>query len=53
MKIFAHLIRITDSPGDRILVIYGAGHAKLLNQFAKESGYYDVESPLKYLKKEK
>jgi hypothetical protein len=51
MKIFANLIRITDSPTDRVLVIYGAGHAKLLNQFAQESGYYDVESPLKYLKK--
>ena len=51
MKIFANLIRITDSPDDRILAIYGAGHAKLLNQFAKESGYYDVESPLKYLTK--
>ena len=53
MKIFANLIRITDSPADRILVIYGAGHAKLLNQFAKESRYYHIESPLKYLKKEK
>lgn len=53
MKIFANLIRITDSPAERILVIYGAGHAKLLNQFARESGYYNVENPLKYLKKEK
>jgi hypothetical protein len=53
MKIFANLIRITDSPNDRVLVIYGAGHAKLLNQFAAESGFYNVESPLKYLKKKK
>ena len=53
MKIFANLIRITDSPADRVLVIYGAGHAKLLNQFAKESGYYKVESPLTYLKNKK
>ena len=51
MKILANLIRITDAPRDRILVIYGAGHAKLLNQFAGESGFYRVESPLKYLKK--
>lgn len=48
MKIFANLIRLT-SPDDRVLVIYGAGHAKLLNQFANESRYYEVESPLKYL----
>lgn len=49
MKIFANLIRDTETPTDRILIIYGAGYAKLLNQFAEESGYYDVESPLKYL----
>lgn len=50
MKIFANIIRITESPADKILVIFGAGHAHLLNQFAMESGYFDVESPLKYLK---
>lgn len=49
LKIFANIIRITDSPNDRILVVYGAGHAKLLNQFARESGFYNVASPLKYL----
>ncbi|MGI9068450.1 MAG: DUF5694 domain-containing protein [Pyrinomonadaceae bacterium] len=42
-------IRATGSPNDRILVVYGIGHAKLLNQFARESGFYNVESPLKYL----
>lgn len=51
MKIFANLIRITDSSEDRILVIYGAGHAKLLNQFAAQSDFYYVESSLKYLTK--
>ncbi|HEV2799596.1 MAG TPA: DUF5694 domain-containing protein [Pyrinomonadaceae bacterium] len=49
MKILVNIIRITDSPSDRILVVYGAGHSKLLTQFAKESGFYNVESPLKYL----
>jgi hypothetical protein len=47
--ILDNIIRLTDSPKDRILVIYGAGHLKLLTQFAKESGFYNVESPLKYL----
>ena len=51
LVILDNIIRITDSPKDRVLVIYGAGHAKLLNQFAKESGFYNVESPLKYLLK--
>jgi len=31
--------------------VMSIGHAKLLNQFAKESGFYNVESPLKYLEK--
>ena len=53
MKIFNNIIRITDSMDDRILVIYGNGHLKLLNQFAKESSFYSVESPLKYLKSKK
>ncbi len=53
MIILNNIIRITDSPNDRILVIYGAGHTKLLTQFAKESGFYNVKSPLKYLKNKK
>lgn len=51
--ILDNVIRITDSPNNRILVIYGYGHLKLLTQFAKESGFYDVESPLKYLESRK
>lgn len=53
LTILDNIIRITDSPNDRILVIYGYGHLKLLTQFAKESGFYNVESPLKYLKSKK
>lgn len=53
MKIFNNIIRITDSMSDRILVVYGHGHLKLLNQFANESSFYMVESPLKYLKSKK
>ena len=49
MKILTNIIRITESSGDRILVVYGSGHLKLLNQLAQESGYYTLESPLKYL----
>lgn len=49
LVILTNIIRLTDSPDDRVLVIYGSGHAKLLTQFAKESGFYNVESPLTYL----
>lgn len=53
LTIFDNIVRITDSPTERILVIYGVGHLKLLTQFAKESGFYTVESPLKYLENKK
>ncbi|HEX8634147.1 MAG TPA: DUF5694 domain-containing protein [Pyrinomonadaceae bacterium] len=53
LTIFTNIVRLTDSPTDRVLVIYGAGHTKLLTQFAKESGFYNVESPLKYLESKK
>jgi hypothetical protein len=53
LTILDNIIRLTDSPNDRILVVYGSGHLKLLTQFAAESGFYNVESPLKYLKGKK
>jgi hypothetical protein len=53
MVILTNIIRLTDSMNDRILVIYGYGHNKLLNQLAKESDFYNVETPLKYLKSKK
>lgn len=53
LAILTNIIRLTDSMDDRILVVYGAGHNKLLNQLAKESDFYTVESPLKFLKSKK
>ncbi|HUQ32516.1 MAG TPA: DUF5694 domain-containing protein [Pyrinomonadaceae bacterium] len=53
LTILNNIVRLTDSPSDRILVVYGYGHLKLLTQFARESDFYNVESPLKYLKSKK
>ncbi len=50
MKILVNIIRITESPDDRILVIYGHGHSKLLNQLTKESQFYNVIKPIEILK---
>ena len=50
LKIYVNLTRITESNDDRILLIIGAGHVYLIQQFFEESGDYIVESPLKYLK---
>lgn len=35
LTILDNIIRITDSPQERVLVVYGSGHLKLLTQFAK------------------
>ena len=52
LKIFVNLTRITESADDRILLIIGAAHAYLIQQFLEDSGDYIVENPLKYLKTE-
>lgn len=49
LKIFANLTRITTSNEERILLIIGSGHVWLLQQFARESGFFKLESPLQYL----
>ena len=50
LKIYVNLTRIAESADDRILLIIGAGHVYLIQQFLEESGDYIVESPLQYLK---
>ena len=49
LNIFVNLTRITESADDRILLIIGAGHIWILQQFLKDSGDYIIESPLSYL----
>ncbi len=40
-RIFANIVNITESPNDRILVIFGNGHAAILRQFFEASPQYD------------
>ena len=48
LKIFSNVTRITESKDDRVLVIIGAGHVKLLQQFIEDSGEYNLERAGKY-----
>jgi hypothetical protein len=41
LKIFANIARIAQ-PGERVLVLYGAGHGKLLRQLVEESPALDL-----------
>ena len=50
LKIAMNVIRTADSPNDRILVIIGAGHLKLLRQYLKESPSVEVVDAYGYLK---
>ncbi len=49
LRIFGNLVRLADSPEDRVVVIYGAGHAYLLSQYARESGAFELADPLAFL----
>ncbi len=49
LKIYANIERLADNPNERILVIIGGGHTKLLQQFVAETGELDLEKLNKYL----
>lgn len=40
-RIFSNIVNITESPEDRILVIFGNGHASILRQFFEASPQYE------------
>lgn len=42
LRIFRNIQRVDATPGDRILVIYGAGHMNLLNIFFEASPEYEL-----------
>lgn len=50
LKIFANLVKLADSPQDRVLVIYGQGHVFPLRQYAEQSGAFTVVDPLPLLR---
>ncbi len=50
LRIFRNIQRITENSTDRILIIYGSGHAYLLSQFLDNSLKYDVVPVLNYIK---
>jgi hypothetical protein len=50
LRIFTNLHQISDSPEDRIFVIYGQGHIPLLQQFADDSPYFRVDDVRTYLR---
>lgn len=48
LAIFNSIARNTEK-GDRVLVIYGAGHGNYLRQLAVDSGIYQVHEPMDWL----
>jgi len=48
LRIFANFSELA-APGDRILLLFGAGHAWYLRQFVRESRQFRLEDPLPYL----
>jgi Family of unknown function (DUF5694) len=50
LRMFTNLNRIVDIGKDRVLVIVGSGHLKLLREFAHEAPYYTVVDAEEFLK---
>lgn len=48
LYIFDNIVRRTE-PGDRVLVIYGAGHGNWLRQLAADSGFYRLQDTQRWL----
>ena len=49
LRIFANLKRITESPEDRILVIFGAGHIPILRHAVENSPKHELVEVRDYL----
>ena len=49
LRIFDNIVRRTE-PGDRVLVVYGAGHGNWLRQLAADSGYYRPQDTQRWLR---
>lgn len=50
LRMFANINRITSFPDDRVLVIVGSGHLKILRDFAIDSPQYCLIEPENFLK---
>lgn len=49
LSIFAQVAQLSE-PGDRILLIYGAGHKFLLDQYFSQANEFELVDPLTYLR---
>lgn len=50
INIFANLTRVSTDPEDRILVIFGSGHAAILRELIRASAEYELVEAVNYLK---
>ncbi|HSF39975.1 MAG TPA: DUF5694 domain-containing protein [Thermoanaerobaculia bacterium] len=49
LYIFSNLVRLIESPGERVLLVIGAGHAKLLREYIREAPNLRLEETGEYL----
>ncbi|MEO6195661.1 MAG: DUF5694 domain-containing protein [Thermoanaerobaculia bacterium] len=49
LLIYGNLVRLIDSPNERILLVIGQGHAKLLSEYIAESPNLRLADPVQYL----
>lgn len=50
LRMFTNINRVTDFPGDRVLLLVGSGHLKILKDFALDAPYFCLVDAEAYLK---
>lgn len=50
MRIFVNLTRIVSGPEDRVVVLFGQGHAPFLRHFVEASGDFTLADPADYIR---
>ena len=50
LRIFANIARVVERPGDKVLVLFGAGHAPLLDHYFRAAGDFAVTPPASLLR---
>ena len=45
LRIFANIARVAERPDDKVIVLFGAGHAPLLDHYFRAAGDFTVTPP--------
>jgi hypothetical protein len=51
VRMFANIVRYAEAPQDKLLVVVGSGHLKILRDLARDAPYLCLVEPISYLRR--